>query len=141
MKSRPTSALLLAGLALVTGILSFIGGWWLLLGGTVGTTFGAPTGTAVIVLGALMFATGLASLAVGYGLWAIRHWAWSGAFVIFGVSIAIDAVSVFLTSVSPLDVAVTVGVAVAAMWYLLQPKQRALYGHERAVRNTATPTA
>lgn len=129
MKTRPTSVVLLGALAVVTGLLSFVAGWWLMLGGTVGSTFGAPTGATVIVIGALMFGTGLASLVVGYGLWTMRHWAWSGAFVVFGVSIFIDVVSVAFTSAGMLDLVVSVGVAVAAMWFLIQPKQRAVFGH------------
>lgn len=129
MTIRPGTTLILGALAIVTGVLSFLGGWFLMLGGTVGSTFGAPTGAAVIILGALMFATGLAGLVVGYGLWRLRHWAWSGAFVVFIASICIDAGSVLLTAVNPLDVALTVAVAVVAMWFLLQPATRSVYGH------------
>jgi hypothetical protein len=129
MTLRPGSTLLLGGLALVLGVLSFIGGWFLMLSGTVGSTFGAPTGATVIVLGSLMFALGLASLVVGYGLWRVRTWGWSGAFVVFGTSIFVDAASVLLTAVNPLDVVFSIGVAVVAMWFLLQPATKQAYGH------------
>jgi hypothetical protein len=129
MKPRPSSVMVLGALTIVGGILSFIGGWWLMVDGSVGSAFGAASGTAVLILGSLMFGTGLASLAVGYGLWALRHWAWSGAFVVFCVSIFIDAVSVALAGANPLDVTVDVAVAVLVMWYLLQPRMRAVYGH------------
>jgi hypothetical protein len=121
--------MLLGGLALVLGVLSFLGGWFLMLSGTVGSTFGAPTGVSVIILGSLMFAIGLASLVVGYGLWRMRHWGWSGAFVVFGASIFVDVMSVLLTAVNPLDVVFTIGIAVVAMWFLLQPATRTAYGH------------
>jgi hypothetical protein len=127
MNNRPTSVLILTGLAVITGVLSFVGGWWLMLGGSVGSTFGAPTGGTVIILGALMFGTGVASVVVGYGLWMRRRWAWSGAFAVFGASVLVDVISVAFTSASPLDLVVSVGIAVAAMWLLLQPKQRALF--------------
>src|SRR5262249_7141892 len=129
MTFRPGSALLLGALALVMGVLSFLGGWYLMLGGTVGSTFGAPTGMAVLILGALMFATGLAALVVGYGLWRMRTWGWSGAFIVFICGIFVDVASVLLTSVSVLDVAFNVAVGVVAMWYLLQPSTRTAYGH------------
>ena len=114
---------------MVLGVLSFLGGWFLMLSGTVGSTFGAPTGATVIILGSLMFAVGLASLAVGYGLWRMRHWGWSGAFVVFSASILLDVVSVALTAVNLLDVVFTVAVAVVAMWFLMQPAARTAYGH------------
>jgi hypothetical protein len=129
MTYRPGSSLLLGGLALVLGVLSFVGGWFLMLSGTVGSTFGAPTGATVLILGSLMFAVGLASLVVGYGLWRMRTWGWSGAFVVFGASIFVDVASVVLTAVSVLDVVFTVAVAVVAMWFLLQPSYRNAYGH------------
>ncbi len=129
MTLRPGSTLLLGGLAFVLGVLSFVGGWFLMLSGTVGATFGAPTGATVIILGSLMFAVGLASLAVGYGLWRMRHWGWSGAFVVFGVSIFVDLATVVLTAANPLDVVFSIGVGVVAMWFLLQPSTRQAYGH------------
>lgn len=129
MTLRPGSTLLLGGLAFVLGVLSFVGGWFLMLSGTVGSTFGAPTGATVIILGSLMFAVGLASLAVGYGLWRMRHWGWSGAFVVFGVSIFVDLATVVLTAANPLDVVFSIGVGVVAMWFLLQPATRQAYGH------------
>jgi hypothetical protein len=129
MTYRPGSSLLLGALAIVAGVLSFLGGWFLMLGGTVGSTFGAPTGATVIILGSLMFATGLASLVVGYGLWRMRHWAWSGAFVVFAASVFVDVASVVLTAVNPLDVVFTLAIAGVAMWFLLQPSTRTAYGH------------
>src|SRR5262245_44158632 len=104
MSFRPGSSLLLGALALVLGVLSFLAGWFLMLSGTVGSTFGAPTGATVIILGSLMFAVGLASLVVGYGLWRMRTWGWAGAFVVFGASIFVDVTSVLLTAVNLLDV-------------------------------------
>jgi len=123
------NTMLLGSLALVMGALSFLGGWYLMLSGTLGSTFGAPTGVAVIVLGAIMFGTGLASLVVGYGLWRMRHWAWSGAFVVFIASVFVDVASVVFTAVNLLDVVFSVGVAGVAMWFLLQPATRTAYGH------------
>jgi hypothetical protein len=128
MTNRPTSVVVLSALAVITGVLSFVSGWWLMLGGTVGSAFGAPTGTTVIILGALTFGTGAASLVVGYGLWMMRRWAWSGAFAAFGASVMVDVFTVALTSVSVLDLVVSVGIAVAAMYFLLQPKQRTIFG-------------
>jgi len=128
MSFRPGPSLLLGALGLVLGVLSFLGGWFLMLSGTVGSTFGAPTGAVVIILGSLMFAVGLASLVVGYGLWRMRTRGWSGAFVVFGASIFVDLASVVLTSVSLLDVVFSVAVAMVAMWFLMQPAARSAYG-------------
>jgi hypothetical protein len=66
---------------------------------------------------------------VGYGLWRMRTWGWSGAFVVFGASIFVDLASVVLTSVSLLDVVFSVAVAMVAMWFLMQPAARSAYGH------------
>lgn len=129
MKSRPTPAMILAALALSGGIMSFVSGWWLMLGGTLLSAFGGgPHGMVTIILGALMYGVGLTSFLVGYGFWRIKPWAWGAAFVVAGVGIAVDVSSVLLGGAGPLDVAITTGFAVVIIWYLLQPKTRAVFG-------------
>jgi uncharacterized membrane protein (DUF2068 family) len=116
-----------AALALVSGILSMVAGWWLMLGGSVGATFGAPTGNAVIVFGALQFALGAVELGVGYGLWRMKPRAWSAGFAVFGASIALDIGSVLFAGAEPVSVVLSLVVAAVAIWYLLQPQVRSRF--------------
>ena len=135
MNPRPNGILLLGSLAILAGMLNFLAGLVLMLIGPVGTAFGSSAGTAALIIGTLMFATGVVSLAIGYGLWRAYRWAWAGAFVIFGTNLFIDLCSVVLAGVSPLTIVVNVGISVVAMWFLLQPATRATFGHG------PTPTA
>lgn len=129
MQSRSSGTVTgLSGLALVSGILSLVAGWWLMLGGTVGSAFGSSLGMAVIVFGALQFGLGVVELGVGYGLFRVRPWAWSAAFVVFGVSIAVDIASVVFAGAEPYSIVLSVVVAAAAIWFLLQPRVRSHFG-------------
>jgi hypothetical protein len=128
MHTRTTGTMALALLALVSGILSFIAGWWLMLGGTVGAVAGSSLGGTVIIFGSLQFALGLVELFVGYAFWRMVPWAWSGGIVVFGVSIALDLASVPLAGADPMSIVVSVVVAAAAIWYLFQPKVKLAYG-------------
>jgi hypothetical protein len=141
MNARPTSIMLLGGLAILGGVLNFLAGWFLMLGGTIGSTFGASIGIPVLIIGTLMFAAGLASLMVGYGLWRGRSWAWPGAMVVFGTNLFIDLCSVLFAGVNPLDLVVSVGISVVAIWFLLQPATRAVFrpAQAQAPAPTSTP--
>ncbi len=100
MQQRPKGVTVLALLALVGGILSFAAGYVLMLGGGLGSAFGASGGGTVMVLGALTFAIGLSSFMLGYGFWAMKPWAWPAAFLLYGVAIAVNLASVLVAGAS-----------------------------------------
>lgn len=127
MQSRSNGVAGLAALALVSGILSIFAGWWLMLGGTVGSVFGAGVGGAVLIFGALMFSLGVVELAVGYGFWRAKSWAWSAGIAVFGVSILIDFGSVAFAGAEFMSVVLSVVVAAVAIAYLFQPKVRSRF--------------
>jgi Predicted membrane protein (DUF2127) len=129
MQSRSNGIAGVAALALVSGVLSIFAGWWLMLGGTVGSTFGAGIGATVVIFGALMFALGVVELAVGYGLWRAKPWARMAVITVFGASIAIDIGSVLFANADPLSVVLNIAVAVVVIGYVMQPKVRSAFAH------------
>jgi hypothetical protein len=128
MKERPMGITVLAVLALVTGILSLVSGLALLgVGGL--SIFGAgSTGGNVLALGAMTFALAPVSLGLGYGFWAMKPWAWAAGLAVYCASLGMSVFSVLLAGGSLLTVAVQVGIAVAVIAYLMQPKVRAVFG-------------
>ena len=128
MKDRPMGITVLAVLALVTGILSLVSGLALLgVGGL--SMFGAGgTGGNVLALGALTFALAPISLGLGYGFWVVKPWAWAAGLALYCASLGVSIFAVLLAGASILSVAVQVGVAVAVIVYLLQPRIRSTFG-------------
>jgi len=128
MRVRPMGITVLAVLALVTGILSLVSGLALLgVGGL--SIFGAGIlGGNVLALGALTFALSPVSLGVGYGFWALKPWAWAGGLALYCASIGVSIFAVLLTGAGLLTVSVQVGIAVAVIVYLTQPKVRTVFG-------------
>jgi hypothetical protein len=134
MRQPRNNVSFLAVLALIGGILEFFGGMALLLGGSIGNAVGSSAGTTAFVLGAAMFGLGFTSFVLGYGFWRKHAWAWSGAFVVYGVSFAINLASVAVAGATVVSVLLPMVLAAVLMWYLLQPATKA------AVRGTRVPT-
>ena len=114
MRPPPIGVAVLGFFALVNGMGALIVG--LRLMGLV--TFGpAVTGSGVFFWGALSFILGLLFIAVAWGAWTLRVWAWT-----FGMLVAIlgifEAVMVLIATG---DLATGVGVALlpaVVLWYL-----------------------
>jgi hypothetical protein len=124
MQTRSPGIAGLSALAFASGIISIVAGWWLMLGGTIGSAFGVDIGMPVLIAGALMFALGLVELGVGYGFWRTKPWAWTAGLAVFTVSILVDVASVVFAEAAPYSVVVGILIAAVAIWYLLRPKVR-----------------
>ena len=118
----------LAVLALVTGILSLALGLALLgVGGL--TIFGSNSnGGNVLALGALTFALSPVALGLGYGFWAMKPWAWAAGLAVYSASLGMALFSILLAGGTLVTVSVQVGIAIACIVYLMQPKVRRIFG-------------
>ena len=131
MKNTTRNASLLAVLATMSGLLSFVAGIVLLVGGTVNGALGG-TGTGIsVMLGAAMFAIGIVGLVVGYGFWSVRPWARRAAIMFYSSGVVVHLASVALAGAGILSIAVPVALAAVVIWFLFQP----------AVKATFTPAA
>ena len=133
MKSR--SPMILAALAVTGGILSFVAGWWLMLGGSLESVVGIQSGMTNLLLGAMTFAVGLTSFLVAYGFVRVKAWAWGAAFVVVGVGVALEVASFLLADASPLDAVASIAFAAIFVWFLLKPATKAVFGRQ----STGTP--
>ena len=68
------------------------------------------------LLGVVAIALGLGQLAVVYGLWALRSWAWGTSLILFGLGVLVDLYRTVTDSRFHL-VGVVVGVALLAYIY------------------------
>jgi hypothetical protein len=114
MRPPPIGVAVLGFFALVNGLGDFIVG--LRLMGIV--AFGpAVTGTGVFFWGALIFILGLLYIAVAWGAWTLRVWAWT-----FGMLVAILGIfNAVMVLIATGDLATGLGVALlpaVILWYL-----------------------
>jgi hypothetical protein len=86
------------------------------------------TGVMSTIIGAAQLVVGVAALVLAFGFWFQRSWAWGLGLVVFGLSLVVSAASVAAGATIG-SVAVLVAVALLVLWYLYQPRVKALYGH------------
>ena len=119
---RPTGVAILAGLLIVIGILGVLGGVsYLSL--TQMATAEPVAGLPPTTLGWLNIAVGAIALVVGWGLWALKPWAWLLAIVVTVVRLFFEVVKLFNPN---LMLAGGLGIVISAaiIWYLLRPEVR-----------------
>jgi len=87
--ARPMGITILAVLSLIAGVFGLLGGLAAL---GIGAVFASVTGVGGLfqILGIVALALAIADLAIGYGFWTLKPWAWSFAFIVFVVGILIE---------------------------------------------------
>lgn len=121
MQARSRTLTYLAVVSVLASIVWLAAGMALMLGGSVGATFGVPTGGETLALGAALFALGVVGLGVGYGFWSSRAWAWTAGIAIFGISIVLNVLAI-IVGANVLSTVLPVVVAGIVLWFLIQPK-------------------
>lgn len=86
------------------------------------------TGVMATITGAAQLVVGVAALVLAFGLWFQRSWAWGLGLVTFGLSLIVSAASI-AAGATVGSVVVLMAVALLVLWYLYQPRVKALYGH------------
>jgi hypothetical protein len=80
------------------------------------------------LVGVAQLVVGVASLALAFGFWLQRSWAWGLGVAVFGLSIGVDLLGV-LSGVSSLaSVVFLIAISVLVLWYLYQPKTKTAFG-------------
>jgi hypothetical protein len=85
-------------------------------------------GIMATIIGAAQLVVGVSALVLAFGLWFQRSWAWGLGLVVFGLSLIVSAASVAAGATIG-SVAVLIAIALLVLWYLYQPRVKALYGH------------
>jgi uncharacterized membrane protein (DUF2068 family) len=83
----------------------------------------------LIALGATLIPLGIASLAVAYGLFKAKRWAWSIAIVLSGILLAINVISLVTGNMSAI-ISNVVGIAIngIVLYYLSSKNVRQYFG-------------
>jgi hypothetical protein len=127
MSERSRGVTLLSLLAVVQGIVGFVGGIALMMGGTLAAYLGVSSGASTLAIGALLFALSLVAFGVGGGLWLKKTWAWAAALVLFVVAAVVNVLT-FFVGVNALFAILPAVVDGVIVWYLFQPQVRSELG-------------
>lgn len=81
------------------------------------------------VLGVAQLVVGVSCLVLAFGFWLQRSWAWGLGVAVASLSILVSLLGI-VSGVSSLgSVIFLAAVPVLVLWYLFQPKTRAVLGH------------
>ena len=148
-QSRPRGVTIIAILIIIAGILSLLLGIGLVVIGpflmnglqTTSSNLGSQIepqifGIIFLVFGAISLALGVANLVMAYGLSNGKGWAWTISIIVLFIGIAIDIVSVSITSVGVfsntasnlLGNIVSIGISAFIVYYLYRPHVKAYFG-------------
>ncbi len=117
---RPLGITILAVLSGVGGILAILGG--LAMGALAGASgaMGMPALGPFAAFGsAFAILMGIINLAIAYGLWNGRSWAWWLTIIFSALNALSSLVSMMLLSLV---------IAVVVIWYMLRPHVKAFFG-------------
>ncbi|MEG4631548.1 hypothetical protein QUB56_18440 [Microcoleus sp. AR_TQ3_B6] len=127
--NRPQSVTVLAILQLISGIFSLLDGLFILLfagifGGLGAAVGGAKVGTVIggfiAIFAGISFILGLLSLLLTWGLFQLKNWAWTGTLIVHIIATLAQIVKLFGSGGTAVNF-LTLGFAVASIYYLLQP--------------------
>jgi hypothetical protein len=124
---RPTGVTILAVLAAISGVISLFGGLGIAGLGYLAAGGGVVSGFTTM-LWIVLLVLGLIELVLAYGFWSLRPWAWSLGIGVQGAGVVINVLQFVNNGAALTSTVVSVLVAAAIIYYLLQPHVRAAFG-------------
>ncbi|MGL5059577.1 MAG: hypothetical protein ACRC62_06310 [Microcoleus sp.] len=127
--NRPQSVTVLAILQLISGICSLLDGLFILLFAGIfgglgvaigGARVGAVIGGFIAIFAAIALAIGLVSFILTWGLLQLKSWAWTLTLLVHAIAIISQLAKLLGTAGTGVNF-LTLGFAVASIYYLLRP--------------------
>jgi hypothetical protein len=130
---RPTSVTIIAILQVISGIFNLLDClFWLLIGGVggaIGIVLGGPGGAALaaifgglfIVFASVSLALGLMSFVLSLGLLRLKGWAWIGTLIVHVIALLMEGTKLLGSGGVAVNY-LTVGFAIAVLYYLMRPE-------------------
>ena len=122
---RPTGVTILAVVAAIGGVLGILGSLALL---GIGSIYAAVGGGLAFVFGLLFLALSVAELAIAYGFWTAKPWAWTWGITLQAAGVVIGLIELVLGYSSVGSLVVSIVVAAIIVYYLNQPAIRKYFG-------------
>jgi len=127
MATRPTGVTILAVLAALGGIFGILAGLGLLGFGSFLAAYGG-VGSLAAVFGLVILVLGVAELALAYGFWTAKPWAWAYGILLQVVSVVVSIIEVVLGYASISGVIIGIVVSAIIIYYLNTPDVRRYFG-------------
>jgi hypothetical protein len=129
MKDRQLPVIVLTLLAAGLGAATTVAGLALLGVAELGFLQNANRDAVLAgIVGVAQLVVGVATMVLAFGFWLQRSWAWGLGVAVFGLSVVVGLISVAAGVSSLGSVIFLVALALMVVWYLYQPKVKALYG-------------
>jgi len=129
MKDRQLPVVALTLIAAGIGAVTLVAGLAMISGAQIGLLLNdGRTSSLASILGLANLVVGVSSLALAFGFWLQRSWAWGLGIAVFALSLVVDVVSVAAGVASFVSILFLGAIAAVVLWYLYQPKVKALYG-------------
>jgi hypothetical protein len=127
--ARPTAITIIAVLALIGGIVLILGGLALIgLGGVAAAVGAAGAGGLAFLWGLVTIVEGVAELAIAYGFWTLKAWAWRLGVILAFASVVLSIVGIVFRGFDLVNIALTIVIAAVWIYYLNLPSVRTLFG-------------
>ncbi len=128
-RARPLGVTILAIFALIGGIFGIIGGLGAVFGGGVlATVVSGSLGGVVALIGLAILAVAVVMLALAYGFWTLKTWAWQLGFILEAVNVVLTVLQFLAGGSSLLSLVEVLVVAGIVLYYLNTPDVRRVFG-------------
>ncbi|HYL41396.1 MAG TPA: hypothetical protein VET90_08815 [Candidatus Binatus sp.] len=123
---RPTGVTVLAIVAAIGGVLSLLGSLALL---GIGAVFAAVYGLGALasLFGLIILALGVVELAIAYGFWTLKPWAWTWGNTLEAVLVVVSLLELVLGYGSISGLVIRIVVAGIVIYYLNMPDIRKVF--------------
>jgi low temperature requirement protein LtrA len=124
---RPTGVTIIAVLAAIAGVFGLLAGIALLAAGPA-VSSSTGLGGLVTVAALIVLAYSILSLALAYGFWTLKSWAWP-----LGVGVevlgVVQAILQYMNDTRQVvSLVISIAIAGVVLWYLYQPHVKAAFG-------------
>jgi hypothetical protein len=127
-QGRPTGITIIAVLALIGGIFQLFAGLTLIGIGGIAASVSVGVGGFAFIGGLVLLALGLAYLAIAYGFWTVKLWAWRLGVILAIVSVVWALISLVLVRFDVVGLVLSIVVSGIWIYYLNLPSIRAAFG-------------
>jgi hypothetical protein len=94
-----------------------------LIGGIIAIAVGVPA--LIVGVGIVLIAVGIASLAMAYGLWKGKRWAWTITLILSGIGIIFGLASI---GAGHTGAVIEIIIYAVIIYYLYRPNVKAFFG-------------
>jgi hypothetical protein len=122
---RPTGVTILAIVAAIGGVFGILASLALL---GFGAVFAVVGGGLAFIFGLVLLALSIAELAIAYGFWTAKPWAWTWGIVLEAASVVVGLVELVFSYGSFSSLVVDLIVAAIIIYYLNEPTIRSYFG-------------